>query len=118
MKKVISLFIVLLVSLFLIASPVLAKDVIFEWDANMESDLAGYRLYQSNTSGLYTFGAGNEVKEILVGTETCTLNITDGTWFWVLTAYDSNGNESGPSNEVSTNIDQTAPAPPTNLQFQ
>ena len=115
MKKIALLFVTLLC---LIATPVLAMDVNFAWDANSESDLAGYRLYQSGTSGSYTYGSGNEVAEISAGTETCTIDVADGTWYWVLTAYDTNGNESGPSNEVSASVDQTAPAPPVNLHFQ
>ena len=119
MKKFISFFIALFVLFFLMAIPVFAMDISFEWDPNSESDLAGYRLYQSGTSGSYTFGAGNEVMAVLAGTEIGTLvGVMDGKWYWVLTAYDSQGNESGPSNEVSASIDQTAPAPPTNLQFQ
>ena len=110
MRKFISFFIALFVSLFLIVIPASAKDITFLWDANSEADLAGYRLYQSDTSGSYTFGIGNEVKDTPAGTETCTIDVADGTWYWVLTAYDSNGNESGPSNEVSISVDQTAPS--------
>jgi len=114
MKKYLWLFIV---PFLLIAFPVFAADVSFEWDANTESDLAGYRLYQSDTSGLYTYGTGNEVKDIPAGTETCTVTgVPDGVWYWVLTAYDTHGNESGPSNEVSADIDETPPGPP--VQFR
>jgi len=118
MKKIVLFLTVLLVPLFIIATPVFAIDKVFTWDANSESDLAGYRLYQSDTSGSYTYGSGNEVAEILAGTETCTIDVADGILYWVLTAYDSNGNESEPSNEVITTIDQTAPVAPTNLQVQ
>lgn len=115
MKKVILLAVIFSC---LVAAPVIAKDINFAWDANSESDLAGYRLYQSGTSGSYTYGSGNEVAEIPAGTEVCTIDAADGTWYWVLTAYDTNGNESGPSNEVSANVDQTAPESPINLHFQ
>jgi len=115
MRKII---LVLAALCILIATSALAKDVMLTWDPNSESDLAGYRLYQSGTSGSYTYGSGNEVAEIPAGTETCTIDVADGTWYWVLIAYDNDGNESGPSNEVSASIDQTAPAPPTNLHFQ
>ena len=119
MKKVISFLTLLFLSLFLIVTPAFAMAISFEWDANSESDLAGYRLYQSGTSNSYTYGPGNEVKDIPAGIETCTLaDISDGLWYWVLTAYDSNGNESGPSNEVSASIDQTSPGAPINFKFQ
>jgi hypothetical protein len=62
----------------------------------------GYRVYQSSQSGVYTFGQGNEVDDVPKGTETVTLyDIPDGIWYWVVTAYDDEGFESTPSNEVS-----------------
>ena len=90
-----------------------AGQVVFEWDANSEEDLAGYRLYQSRTSGQYTYETGSVVGIATAGTQTLTLTIReDGKFFWVLTAYDTAGNESGPSNEVSTTINFKPPAPP------
>jgi len=102
------------VTILLFASPCFAlSEVTFEWDANSEADLAGYQLYQSTQSGIYT---GNPVATIPVGTETITLtNVPDGTWYWVMTAYDTNDNESGYSNEVSESLDTEAPASPQNL---
>jgi len=89
------------------------SNVTFTWDANSESDLAGYRLYQSQTSGIYN---NPHVAEIPAGTEEVTLNdVSDGTYFWVLTAFDDSGNESGFSNEVTASLDSTAPVPPSNL---
>jgi len=90
--------------------------ITFEWDANTEVDLAGYRLYQSTASGEYAFGDGQQVATIPAGTETGTLdNVPDGTYYWVLTAYDDQGNESDPSNEVTEVLDTSAPIPPGNL---
>ena len=95
-----------------------ASNVTFEWDANSESDLAGYRLYQSQASGDYTFGDGNQVATITAGTETVTISgVADGTYYWVLTAYDTDGNESGPSNEVTANLDTLAPGSPVNVRI-
>ena len=92
--------------------------VTFEWDANTETDLAGYRLYQSTALGTYVFGSGNEVAEILVGTETVILeNVSSGTYFWVLTAFDAGGNESLPSNEVTATLDSMSPDAPKNLRI-
>lgn len=87
--------------------------VIFEWDPNTEEDLAGYRLYQSTTSGEYTFGEENAIGDIPAGTETFTLQSgEDGTFYWVATAYDTAGNESGPSNEVTADLNFKPPSPP------
>lgn len=103
----------------LLVSPAIVfagESVTLSWNPNTETDLAGYRLYQSAVSGQYTFGADAAVAEIPAGTETVTLeNIADGTYYWVLTAYDTDGNESGPSNEVTLAIDTTPPDPPTGL---
>jgi fibronectin type 3 domain-containing protein len=73
--------------------------VTFEWDANTEVDLVGYRLYQSTTPGVYNYGQGNEVADIAAGTMTATITV-DGRYYYVLTAYDTEGFESEPSNEV------------------
>jgi len=115
MKKVL-LFLVAI--LFFAVSAFAASDVTFEWDANSEADLAGYRLYISSASGNYDFGIGssNLVATISPDAETYTLlGVPDGTWYWVLTAYDTHDNESGPSNEVNADLDTTAPAPPQNF---
>jgi hypothetical protein len=97
----------------LISGSALAADYVFEWDANTEQDLEGYRFYQSDTSGVYTFGDGHQEATIPSGTETTTLlDVPTGDWFWVVTAYDSDGNESEPSNEVSN----LAPNAPLNLK--
>lgn len=104
-----ALFIVLAV-LFL-AIPAFAADINFGWDANKESDLVGYRLYQSQTPGTYQLD--NPIAEIPKGSETYTVGgLTDGTYFWVLTAFDQAGNESEASDEVTLTIDETAPDSP------
>ena len=114
------LFSILAIGAFLLFATLAfaGTNVTFEWDANTETDLAGYRLYMSPTLGTYTFGSGNEVAEILVGTETVVLeNISSGTYFWVLTAYDTGGNESLPSNEVTATLDSMSPDAPKNLRI-
>ena len=95
----------------------------FMWDANIESDLAGYKLYRSSISGQYDFGYERDmtylrgwIADIPAGTETFDYEVPEGTWYFVLTAYDVSGNESGASNEVSKTTDTTPPAPPTGLQ--
>lgn len=76
-----------------------AAEVTLTWQANTESDLAGYRVYQGTVSGQY----GPPVTLGTVTTHTVMLppSTLDRTYFWALTAYDLAGNESAKSNEVS-----------------
>lgn len=120
--------IIISILVFILTAPAFAATVElnFAWDRNTETDLAGYRLYQSATSGQYTKGttSANFIKAIpavnpVSGTNhpSSTLQSMTGTdgqrVFFVLTAYDATGNESGFSNEVSfTFPDTTAPQPP------
>ena len=72
------------------------------WNANTESDLAGYKLYQGTVSGQY--GPPMDVGNVLTTTRTLPTLTVDQTYFFALTAYDKAGNESGKSIEVSKKI--------------
>ena len=93
----------------------LAADITLRWDANTETDLAGYKLYyKTDTSGapydgtgadqgpspvdipLSSFSDPNNPEFTITGLDAGHI------YFLVLTAYDTEGNESGHSNEVST----------------
>lgn len=73
------------------------------WSSNGEPDLAGYKLYVGTRSGLYTypgspFTIGNINSYVMT-------NLPSGqTYFFALSAYDSAGNESPLSAEVSKSI--------------
>ncbi len=109
MKKLFLVLIFLLVSVGIVS----AADINFSWTQNTESDLAGYRIYNSLTSGLYSYGEENAVAIIPVGEGTVTVeDVTDGMKYWVITAYDTDGNESLPSNELSIMLDTSAPTAP------
>ena len=96
------------------------------WDANTETDLAGYRLYTSSTPGSYSLVGKNPsltptntsvsyVKSIAKPAVTMTTDMigTDGQRiYFVLTAFDTAGNESGISNEVSYVFTDSPPAAP------
>lgn len=105
----------LLIILFLLFSTIAWADstVTFTWQPNSESDLKEYRLYQSDTSGDYVLGIDIPVAVIPAGTETVSINVTDGTWFWILTAVDEHNNQSDKSNEVTADLDSVAPEAPT-----
>ncbi len=67
------------------------------WDPNQEPDLAGYKLYYGTSSRSYqqNMDVGNLTQYTLTG-------LQDGvTYYFAVTAYDTEGNESGYSNEVS-----------------
>ena len=99
----------ILTAIFILATATFAwagLSVEFEWTANTEPDLAGYNMYRSLADG----GPYQKIGS------TTTPGYVDNTvefdvvYYWVVTAFDEDGNESGYSNQVS-NITET-PAPP------
>ncbi|MDZ7366230.1 MAG: fibronectin type III domain-containing protein [candidate division KSB1 bacterium] len=87
----------------------LAGSLKASWNANTEPDLAGYKIYYGESSGNYT-------SSINVGKVTqYTVNqLKDGVvYYFAVTAYDSAGNESGYSLEVSAKVPAVDSAPPT-----
>ncbi len=85
-----------------------AADASLQWDANTESDLAGYRVYYGTASKNYT-------SSINVGNWTsCTVSgLTAGkTYYFSATAYDTGGLESGYSGEVAYTVPGTVTPPP------
>jgi hypothetical protein len=98
-----------------------AADVRFQWDRNTEADMASYRLYQSQTAGVYVYGVASPNYKVTINQVGTTpilytlTGVTEGLHYWVLTAVDTSGNESVPSNEVNKNVDTTAPGKPLNF---
>jgi hypothetical protein len=89
--------IVLCLLAILIVPNAFAGQVTLAWDRNTESDLAGYRIHYGNSGGSYT----QHIDAYNVTTYTVT-GLTEGlTYYFAATAYDSSGNESGYSNQVS-----------------
>jgi hypothetical protein len=80
-----------------------AETVTLAWDPNTESDLAGYRLHYGTASRSYTqrIDVGN------VTQHTIPSLLAGQTYYFAATAYNTAGNESGYSAEVS----HTLPAP-------
>jgi hypothetical protein len=72
------------------------------WAPNIESTLAGYKIYRATASGAY----GAALAIVPAGTVTYQATRLSGntTYFFVITAYNSAGNESLFSNEVSKSI--------------
>ena len=110
----------LLLSLFLavgvVAAP--AKDLGLEWDANTEENLAGYKVYYKiGSPGPPYDGVGQPEGDSPIDVGNVTefwFNSIDfrTTDFWfIVTAYNTEGYESDYSNEVTSQ--GLVPAPPT-----
>ena len=72
------------------------------WNTSTESDLAGYKVYRGTASG--TYGAPLATLPKTTASYTTTGLQTGTTYFFAITSYDSSGNESTFSNEVSKSI--------------
>lgn len=114
MKKIFSILIMALsLALFSATAMAAGGTINLAWDANTETDLAGYKIYQGSAAGgPYT------LTQTLGTVTTATVTVTtDGKFYFVATAFDTAGNESGYSNEVSKTIDTFPPMAPTNLRL-
>ena len=90
-------FILLMLELILgIPTGGYARDIRLAWDANTESDMAGYKIYYGPGSAQYTTSVdvGNRTSYALAGMDDTK------TYYLVLTAYNNSGLESGYSNEI------------------
>lgn len=114
-KKYKSMLIVFIFFYLIIFKPVaFAGDATLSWDPPVTNtdgspltDLAGYKLYYGTTSGNYSnnIDAGN-ITTYQIN------NLTDGlTYYFAAAAYDTSGNESSFSNEVSKTIASPPPPP-------
>ena len=97
-------------------SALATENISLKWDASPENDVAGYFVYLGTTPGVY-----NSPQDAGLSTTYTTTNAQQGTtYYFVVTAYDTGGNESGPSNEISIFIppppDTTRPSSPVTLQ--
>src|SRR3990170_7448358 len=75
---------------------VFAGEAILSWDPNTELDLGGYNVHYGIATGTYSVvtNVGNTTTHTVTG-------LGAGTYYFVVTAYDTSGNESGMPSEVS-----------------
>ena len=120
MKFMVKLMILVLVVLLPVMACAIGPMVLKHtacWDANSESDLAGYYLYWRVPAGTWddTQRAG-----VAVSSTPCydllTFGLASGGYVIAVTAYDNDGNESGPSNEITW--DAAYPNAPANARVQ
>jgi hypothetical protein len=111
----------LLISLCLvleIVTLVSAKDVTLAWDRNSESNLSGYMLYYKTGTGGTPYdgvGALQGASPIDVGNVTTftVIGLSDSEdYYFVVTAYNTEGLESGYSNEVTAAATVSLNQPP------
>ncbi len=84
-----------------------AQSITLAWDPDPAPNLAGYNLYSGTTSGVYT-------QEIQIGNATTAVvsNLVAGTtYFFAVTAYNTAGLESAPSNQISYSVPSSGPTP-------
>jgi hypothetical protein len=81
-------------------------------DGSPLTDLASFNIKQSLVSGNYT---GADITSVAAGVTSATPSplVAGTTYYFVVTAIDSNGNESIPSNEVSYKAAMTPTSTPT-----
>jgi fibronectin type 3 domain-containing protein len=111
------LMVLLFATTLIIPFPVMATGIRVSWNANTDTDLAGYNVYYGTSSGKYSvcINVGNVTSYKID-------NLAQGTtYYFIVTALDNAGNESADSEEVSatipTSVVDTAPVvdttPPT-----
>jgi hypothetical protein len=82
-----------------------AGQVTLRWNANAETDLAGYIVYIGTSSGDYLQGIDVSLTATPWAPETTLGDLVAGnTYYFTLTAYDIFGNEGGFSNEVAKTV--------------
>lgn len=96
---------------------VMGQAVTFQWEIPTENedgtpllDLAGFKLYQSAETGVYTTIPVSDIDNPGIATYVLE-GVNEGLWYFVVTAYNVNGLESDHSNEVAKTI-VGIPSPP------
>jgi hypothetical protein len=81
-----------------------AEQIRLAWDDSADPKIAGYRIYYSRVSGQY-----DRKQMVDVGRTTRhVMQLDPGQWYFVVTAYDSQGNESKYSAEISSQKNGTS----------
>ena len=111
MKKLVAVLVGLFVLVTLSCAS--AADVTLAWDANTESNLAGYKLHYNTVEPGPPYTTIVDVGNVLEYTFE-NLDLVANVYWFVATAYNTDGFESGYSNEVTTK----APAIPSGIRIK
>ena len=108
----------LLLTLIILLFPVMcfAADVTLQWDANTESDLVGYYVYQAERIGNKTTAWQRITPDPVTEVIFVVTGLDSNNYAWMVTAVDSEDNESFVSNMVER-YDRTPPGVPANLKI-
>ena len=117
MKKLVLIILILVGSTALAQEPITINPKGFVWDAVVDSDLAGYKLYISTEQGtgysvLDTVQIADLADPANPNYNLILENLPDDQYYSVVTAFDKVGNESAFSNEVTFIVDKTPPGTP------
>jgi hypothetical protein len=78
-----------------------SNTAVLEWDAVVDPNLAGYRIYYGTAPGTYQQPIGKGIEVGMNATTYTVTGLTKGTWYFAATTLDRSGGESPYSNEVS-----------------
>jgi len=108
MRQARHIFVMIVVLIALFPAEGFAASVRVSWSANTEEDLAGYKVYYGTQSGAYSqsVDVGNVTAYTIASVQ------SGATYFVAVSAYDTSGNESERSSEVSASIPAQDTTPP------
>ena len=108
MRNIRSIFFLIVVFLAFFPDTGIATSLQVTWNADTDSDLAGYKVYWGTASNTYGTPAS-----VTSGT-TYDISVQAGTTYYVaVSAYDSSGNESAKSTQQSVTVPASDTTPPT-----
>ena len=106
--KYLKMSVIFLFLIIVIPAWVYGEVVMVSWEANTETGLGGYRVYYGTSSMTYTqsLDVSPLINSIEIG------DLSQGyTYYFAITAYDTEGYESAYSEEVSVSIPEGDPPP-------
>ncbi len=96
-----------------LTTSVSGSNIVSNWDANTDQDLAGYAAYRNNGPAWIRLNPA-----ALATANTYTdAGLANGSYLYRVTAFDAVGNESLPSNESQAMVNIDPPQPPVSLSI-